>query len=89
MISSRAGDSLVGELEIGELAEVSQRGSFFGAARAGGGQFFAHGVGLAAAELEEAIGAGSGRDEALFERRLTFGVGHSGGARRDHHEGQD
>ena len=64
---------LVGELEVGELAEVDERGAGLRRGRRRRvRQFLAHRVGLAGAELEEAVGAGRGRDDPLFERRSAL-----------------
>ncbi len=53
---------LVGELEVGELAEVDERGAFRGPFGSRRRQVLPHRVGLPRAEREEAEGAGAGRE---------------------------
>ena len=69
---------LVGELEVGELTEVDERGAGLGAGRSRRAELLAHRVGLAGADLEEAEGAGRGRHQALFQAGLADRVGNRG-----------
>jgi len=79
--------ALVRELKVGDLAEVGERGAFFGPFGIGAGQFFAHRVGLAFAQLEEAVAAEAGGNDPLTGRGLPFGVGHRGAGKRRHRQG--
>jgi hypothetical protein len=74
---------LIGQLEVGELAEVDERGAFLGPACTSRRQLLAHRVGLAGAELEEAEAAARHGHDSLAEAALADRVGdRAGGARR-------